>query len=184
MKPISIITFVAVFAIVAGSTSCKKDKTYSPDPINPSELITTVHLILSDSASSTVLDTVSFYDLDGPGGNAPQIDSMILQSGTVYSMRLVLLDESKSPSLDISEEISEKSDTHLFVFLSSLVQTNIHDNDANGNPLGLLNGLLTNAPGSGSYSVQLRHYDTPPLKTANSQNYETDIEIEFGLRVN
>jgi hypothetical protein len=184
MKSISNIALSVITAFSFTMTSCQKDETDNPAPVNPSELITTVHLILSDSAGSSVIDTVSFIDIDGPGGASPVIDSLIIQSGVTYQLRLLLLDESKNPVLDISEEIAEESDYHLFVFTSAQAQTTTIDTDVNGNPLGLLNLLSAPAAGLGSYRVQLRHFDTPALKTANSQDYETDIEIDFGLRVN
>lgn len=184
MKSISILSCAILFVIATSLTSCQKEETDNPAPVNPSELITTVHLILSDSSGTNVIDTVTFSDPDGPGGTDPVIDSMIIQSGTVYQLRLLLLDESKNPVLNISDEIDDESDTHLFVFTSSLAQTTILDSDVNGNPVGLLNLLSAFGPGTGTYRVQLRHFDSPALKSANSQDYETDIEIDFGIRVN
>lgn len=184
MKTISIFSYSILLVIAASLTSCQKEETDNPAPVNPSELITTVHLILSDSSGTNVIDTVTFSDPDGSGGANPVIDSMLIQNGTVYQLRLLLLDESKSPVLNISNEIDEESDTHLFVFTSSLAQTTTLDSDVNGNPVGLLNFVSASGPGTGTYRVQLRHFDSPALKSANSQDYETDIEIDFGLRVN
>lgn len=183
MKTINICSFLLLITMAIVSTSCQKEETDNPAPVNPTELITTVHLILSDSSGTTVIDTVTFSDPDGPGGTNPVIDSMFIQAGTVYQLRMLLLDESKNPVLNVSNEIDRESDTHLFVFSSSLVQTTTLDTDENGNPVGLLNSLSAPVAGTGTYRVQLRHFDSPALKTSNSQDYETDIEIDFGLRI-
>jgi hypothetical protein len=164
-------------------SSCQKDDTDNPAPVNPGELITTVHLVLTDTVSGAI-DTVSFNDPDGPGGSPPVVDSMIVDAGTVYQLKLVLFDESKNPPFNVSEEIEEEGDRHLFVFTSGPAQVTTLDSDVNGNPIGLINSLVANSAGRGSFRVELRHYDSAALKNANSQSYETDIEIDFGLRVN
>ena len=162
--------------------SCKKDETDDPAPVNPGELITTVKLIFTDTLGGSI-DTVGFYDADGPGGNNPLIDSILLQSGVPYQLRLLLLDESRNPPLNISDEIEEEGDTHLFNFSSTLLNTTILDTDINGSPVGILNLVEATGSGTGTWRVQLRHYDSPSLKSSNSSSYETDVEIEFGVRV-
>jgi len=181
IKKIHHLSYLIVLSIVV--ISCKKDKTDDPAPVNPGELITTVNLIVTDTITGIVVDTVGFYDPDGPGGVAPSIDSLILQSGVPYEVRLVLLDESKNPPLNVSDEIEDEGDVHLFSFTSTLLSTTILDNDVNGNPVGLVNLVQASGTGSGIYRIQLRHYDTPALKNANSSDYETDVEIDFGTRI-
>lgn len=163
--------------------SCKKDETDDPAPVNPGELITTVKLIFTDTLSGSIIDTVGFYDPDGPGGNNPVIDSIIVQAGVPYHVRLLLLDESKNPPLNISDEIEEEGDSHLFNFSSTLLPISIIDVDINGNPIGLLNLVQASGTGVGTLRVQLRHYDSPALKSSNSSSYETDVDLEFGVRV-
>lgn len=176
-------TFISVVFISLFLSSCQKDDTDNPAPVNPGELITTVHMVLTDTVTG-VVDTISFIDLDGPGGTPPVIDSMIIDAGTVYQLKLHLFDESKNPPLNISSEIEYEGDTHLFVFSSGLAESMALDNDVNGNPVGLLNMLQSTNTGTGTFRVELRHYDSAALKDAGSQSYETDIEIDFGLRVN
>ncbi len=175
------------FSILLLVSSCKKDKTEDPAPTNQSELITTVQLIFTDTLTGLVADTATFRDIDGPGGAAPVQDSILLQAGRVYSTEIILLDESKNPVDNISDEVESESDVHLFVFsavpASGFLTTTIQDSDVNGEPVGLESYLQSGAAATGTYTVQLRHFDSPALKQANT-TYETDVEVTFGVRLN
>ncbi len=167
-------------------SSCKKDKTENPAPSNQGELITTVHLVFTDTISGIVTDTATFRDIDGPGGLSPEQDSILLQAGSVYHARVILLDESKSPALVISDEVANESDVHLFVFSASpasgFLTSTVTDADMNGLPVGLESNVACGPAATGAYTLELRHFDSPALKQANT-NFETDVQVSFGARL-
>jgi hypothetical protein len=174
---ITLFTFTVIF-----SSCSKDDDTTQPLPVEPVELITTIHLLVTDSATS-VTDTVTFRDTDGPGGNVPFSDSLFLEPNRVYNIEIVLLDESKTPADTISNEVMEEGDTHLFVFQPSpatgFIQVNITDVDDNNQPLGLHARLASGNASSGNFRVSLRHYLSAADKAQGTSGYETDIDVTF-----
>jgi hypothetical protein len=166
---------------------CKDDdETTNPAPIQQGEVITMIQLLMRDTITN-VTDTITYSDSDGPGGNAPVIDSILLSSGRVYEMSLLLLDESKSPVDTVSNEIEEEADRHLFVFTASpasnFINVNISDTDVNGNPLGLHSYFGCQSAGTGSFRLVLRHYNTAADKTNATSGYDSDIDVTFGVRL-
>ena len=82
------------------------------DPTNPNEeeLITTFTVDLVGPTSSAIL---SYVDMDGDGGSAPVISVDSLESNTVYSGSLSLLNEIETPAEDITAEVFDEADEHL-----------------------------------------------------------------------
>ncbi|MBL7923297.1 MAG: hypothetical protein JNL88_03775 [Bacteroidia bacterium] len=173
--------------LITAMASCKKEKTDEPAPVNQGELITTVQLLLEDTLSGSIVDTVSFRDPDGPGGQPPVIDSLVLSANAVYRVSVVLLDESKSPVDSISGEVKNESDLHLMVHRalpgSGFLTFQTEDTDNNGLPLGLQAIINTGSAATGTYTVELRHFDTAALKLSGT-TYETDVQVSFGTRLN
>ncbi len=167
-------------------TSCKKDDTTEPDDHDHGgEVITAMKLIISDGFNPA--DTVTFSDPDGVGGNAPTIDSVILDNSNTYLMEILLLDETKTPVDTISNEVEAEGTTHLFVFTpnpaSGLMTATPNDLDVNGDPIGLSAQITTGSAGSGSLNVKLRHYNSANDKANGTNNYESDIDVTFGVRI-
>ena len=177
--------FVLLF-IMGAFASCKDKSTETPDPINQSELITKVQLVFRDSITNNIVQTATFSDLDGPGGNVATLDSILLSSNTTYYMDIVVLDETKTPVDTISNEILNEGDVHLFVFspnpTSNFLETNLLDLDINFKPIGLSSILKTSAAGVGTYTVELRHFTSEQAK-ADNLVYDTDISILFNVRL-
>jgi hypothetical protein len=160
--------------------SCKKD----PPADNEEELITTVHIIATDTTSGSQ-QVFTFRDIDGEGGNPPtQFDSITLAPSRVYNVSMLLLDESKNPTDTISKEILAEADDHLFVFTpnpSSLVNIAITDKDSRNLPLGLTSRWTTNTTGRGTTGVVLRHQ--VGVKNGTAAPGESDIELDFITKV-
>ena len=164
---------------------------YSCEPVDPTdpneeELITTFTVDLVGPTSSA---TLSYVDLDGDGGSAPVISVDSLESNTVYTGSLTLLNESVSPAEDITAEVFDEADDHQFFFYSSGESTFTYsDQDNDGNPLGLEFELTTGSIGSELYTFILRH---EPIKTAagvsdgdiTNAGGETDITVVFEIVV-
>jgi len=213
MKTTKIITSIS-FAILLLLSACKKDKktpepapNNPPPPTNTEEVITTMKLYLTDSATNAV-SIYGFEDIDGDGGNAGiflganQSDSVFtLAANTTYFMEIFLLDKTKNPVDTISNEVEEEGNDHMFFFNTSnpigtpftttLSGSNIKitytDLDT-GTPtrgIGLTTRLRTYASTGTSknpFIIALKHQ--PGVKDGTFAPGETDLEIPFKVMVN
>ncbi|MEO1513643.1 MAG: hypothetical protein AAFV95_01480 [Bacteroidota bacterium] len=173
---------LAVIFLLAGTlfVGCKGDDDAEPDGTDE-ELITTLKMIFSQGTETL---TYTFSDPDGDGGNAPTVDTVVLKAGATYTFDVQVSDESKNPAEDITEEITDEKDEHLFIYTvngANLTMT-IVDQDSNGQPVGLSGAAVTGATGTGTLNVVLKH---EPDKTAADPGAtgETDIEVTFAVRV-
>lgn len=171
--------------------ACKKDTKDVALPINPNEteLITTVQLEFSTLLSPRTI-YYSYKDMDGDGGITPTIDTLKLLENTTYTLRVLLLDETKTPVDTISNEIeTNEKNAHQFFYSKSGVYdltTTYLDSDDNGVPVGLEVSILT---GSGfttknnAYKIVLKHQPGLKPTTGNGDNTigETDIEVDFPI---
>lgn len=171
---------IALLSVAA--TGCKKDK----NELNEEELITTVQLKFTESGTTNTT-TFTFRDADGDGGNAPtSFDNIVLAPNKVYNLAIELKDESKSPAVDITEEVEEEGDEHQFYFVPSAVNVTVSNlnADANGLPLGTTSRWTTGAASTGVVKVVLKH-KPGGIKAAGDliTKGETDIELDFNTRV-
>ncbi|MEX0812750.1 MAG: hypothetical protein WD048_11090 [Chitinophagales bacterium] len=183
MKNLNYLLIGFLFLFLA---ACEKD---DPEIPNEEELITTLTYTLTPQSGGDNV-VLTFKDLDGDGGDAPEISSGILAANTTYNGTLSLLNEQESPAEDITEEIEEEEDEHQFFFQTTVngVAINYDDADGDGNPIGLKTILSTGDAGSGTLSITLRH---EPNKSASgvadgniaNAGGETDIEVTFNLDV-
>ncbi len=170
--------------------SCKKKNDPVPEaPLNPNEteLITTMTIIFTEQVSGNV-STFSFRDTDGPGGNAPTKDAILLDASKTYNGRIILLDETKSPKDSISNEVEEEKDEHQFFFTvtSANLTSSYTDFDNNGVPVGLYPNFVTGTASTGQLKVVLKHQPEikPTSGNGNASIGETDIEVVFDVTIN
>lgn len=195
-------------------SACKKDKktpepapNNPPPPVNTEEVITTMKLYLTDSASSAV-SVYGFEDADGDGGNAGaffgtnQSDSVFtLAANKTYFMQIILLDKTKTPIDTISNEVEEEGEDHMFFFNStnptgtpfstilsgSNIKVTYTDLDA-GTPtrgIGLTTRLRTYASTGSTknpFTVTLKHQ--PGVKDGTFAPGDSDVEVGFKVIVN
>ncbi len=176
--------------------SCGDD----PEPANEEELITTLTVTLVPQGGGTTV-TMQFRDLDGAGANPPVYTyspntggtspSALLAANTTYDASIELLNESKTPAEDITIEIKEEADEHLFCFNTSVsgggslsIQYADKESDyiAGGadRVVGLKTTWTAGNAGSGTVTIILRHQ--PGTKTgACPGSGETDIEVTFNF---
>lgn len=161
--------------------SCKKDK---PAPVpDEQELITTLKIRVTDSAGFA--QTFQYKIVNGYNTGNPnvQIDTLKLPANKRLYADLSVLDESKTPIDDITAEILEKSDEHLFVFQSTptnLLQVVEGNKDTKGQALNQSFVLNSGNAGSGSFQVHLLHLPTNKNgTTVQSAGGETDLEATF-----
>lgn len=180
---INIITIIILFSMLFIFNACKDEET--PLPPNEEELITTVSLAF-ENLTSGAIDTFIFRDADGPGGNAPtQFDTIQLDAATTYHLTTTLLNESVSPSEDITVEVQDEGVDHQFFYtvdggLDLIIEYD--DTDANGNPIGIHNIVTTGVGGAGAFTVILKHQ--PGIKDGNITTGDTDVEVDFETKVN
>lgn len=165
--------------------SCKDEPV---DPIEE-EVITTLNYTLTPVGGGSAV-TLSFQDLDGDGGDAPTVTNGTLAANQMYTGSMELLNESETPSENITEEIEEEDEEHQFFFDSNVsgLEVLYNDLDEDGNPIGLSSTLSTGAAASGSLTITLRH---EPMKSADGVSAgnianaggETDIEVTFTIDV-
>ena len=166
---------------------CKDD---DPEPINPEELITTLTLTLTPHGGGAPV-VFQFKDLDGDGGNPPEITNGVLADSTMYHAVITLLNESVSPAEDISEEVEEEGTEHQFFFQTSAgldLTFDYTDMDDDGKPIGLMTNASTGGTGTGALTITLRH---EPDKNAagvvdgdiSNAGGETDIEVTFDVEI-
>jgi len=183
MKKESIFTHIGailLLSVLPMVQSCKDDD-HNHDE---GEVITTVQMVFTDSATSTVAGTFEFNDPDGPGGNPPQrLDTINLQSSKTYLVELRFIDASKNPAHDITHEIREEAKEHIVCFTDAGSNITILRTDSDGtHPIGL--SSRWNAPdvmGSGNVKVTLKHQ--PGVKNGQCEPGDTDVEVEFPVRV-
>lgn len=161
--------------------ACDKD---DPKPVNEEEVITTVHVTLAPEGGSAVVNLV-FNDPDGEHGSAPPTISVSgpLTASTTYAAVIELLNETESPAGNISEEVAEEANDHLFCFdATQNIVIHYEDEDANALPLGLITSWVTGSAGEAEVTITLRHQ--PGTKTGQCPGTgETDVEVTFPLSV-
>jgi hypothetical protein len=183
----SLVYIMLIVVISTILTSCKKDNNdvTKPSDINEGELITTVQFRIVDTDSPYVEHIFRYRDVDGLGGNAPVIDTIKLDTGKIYSVTLLLLDESKNPIDTISNEVLAESKDHLVIYETPSISLQITINDFDTNnpalPLGLLTSWTTSAPVNTTLKVTLKHQ--PGIKNGDSTRGETDVEVTFPLSI-
>ncbi len=175
-------------------TACKKDKN-EPEPNNPvqpneTELITTVKLILTDSANTSNVKSFMFRDVDGAGGNAPtNFDTISLSPNTTYLTQVLLLDESKNPVDTISNEVLAEANDHMFFYTpstnanTSVTITDLDTNTPTPLPLGLQSKWKTTSATSALETMQIILKHQPGVKNGTITPGETDVDVIFKLKV-
>lgn len=175
-----------------------------PQKEDTPELITGATLTFTPSGGGTTV-TVTATDPDGEGVQDLTVDGPInLATNKTYTLTLELINgllEPTEPGYDITEEVKEESDEHMFFFSwtnnvfsdpagngnidNRADDVNYNDTDDTGLPLGLDTSWTTvAASASGTFRVVLKHQ--PDLKSASSTatTGESDIDLTFDINVN
>ncbi len=144
---------------------------------------------------------VKWFDEDGEGVGAPEIDDINLDAETEYDMTITLRNTLGMEPEDITEEIEAEDNEHqfFFAFTADIFSNpegdgnidngddplNYNDEDENGLPVGLSTKWTTGAATSsdGTFRIVLKHQ--PDMKTATSDSTVggTDIDIEFNISI-
>jgi hypothetical protein len=181
---------IASAAVLMLLAACDKKKIEDPKPVEQ-ELITTIQLNITGSGG---FDKTFSYRVENGFGSTTQgnisIDSLVLAPNQTYSVAVKVLNEKASPAEDITEEVIEEKDAHLFLFQSTPVTGNgsisITDGskDSKSLPFNQSAVFHTGDAGSGKLVVTLKH--EPADKTAQQPEGaggETDAEATFPVTI-
>lgn len=168
------------------TTACGDDD--DPGPDDEGEVITTVALSLvpegkGQDASATISTISGTPVQDGP---------LTLKANTVYNATITLSDDSKTPSVNVTNEINQERDEHLFVYTftpesgsTATVGVEIKDTDSNNRPVGLETTIMTGPnTGAGKLRVVLKHQPGGLKTGTNTTAGETDVDVNFNVIVN
>lgn len=189
MKSFKIIA-IAILCLTFNACTDDDDDSVKPGTTitpNEEELITTVEIHLSYT-NNVVIDTVSFNDPDGDGGNAPTIDTLVLQSAKEYLVNLKFLDASDPSDIeDITLEIEAEDDEHLVCFETmNSTGISISKIDTDGTyAVGLTSRWTISSSASsnnGTLKLTLKHQ--PGVKDGTCAPGDTDVEIDFPVVIN
>ena len=177
-----LVLFFGIFLLA----SCNKDEPIIEDP---EELITTVELTLTEiNTSETVV--LRFRDIDGDGGNEPEITGGTLKTASTYAGSVVFLNESVSPVENVTDEILEEDEEHQVFYQSSdLLSIDYDDMDSNNAPIGIRTFVrTTDTTGPANLTVILRHEpakDGAGVADGDITNAggETDIEVVLPITI-
>ncbi|HCM75544.1 MAG TPA: hypothetical protein DIS90_04135 [Cytophagales bacterium] len=192
--------FAIIGVALLNLSSCESN---DPQKEDTPELITKVTLTFTPAGGGDVVIATA-SDPDGEGVQDIKVDGAInLKSGTTYSLTLSLINElaeKNSAEYDITEEVEEEGDEHMFfyawtgnVFSDPTGDGNVdkrsdavnyQDEDVNALPIGIVTSWTTGSAAAGKFRVILKHQ--PDLKTTVSdvEVGETDLDVEFDINVN
>ena len=175
---------------------------------NEEEVITTVVLTFAPNGGGA--DVVATWADPEDDGN-PVIDAITLSDAEDYTLSVEFFNELEEEPEDITEEIADEDDEHQIFFTGSAVQspatganaeavvTQMYDDmDGGGLPVGLENTITTDATGSGTFTVTLRHLPPESGEAVKVDGLaedvaagglasiagDTDISVDFDLTVN
>jgi hypothetical protein len=161
-------------------TACEKHK-HDDHNHDEEELITKVKLKVFKQ--SALIGEYVWDDADGVGGNAPKIDTIKLKAAdSTYRVNV----EFSNPDEDKTPEIKEEKDDHELYYEnkeSLNLSYKIIDKDSKGRNLGLESDWKIQNANDGKVKITLKH--KPGTKAENDPvtKGETDIEVEFPVRI-
>lgn len=176
---------LSLFVISASFfASCSDD----PKSTNEEEVITTVIVTLTfppPVKSDTITLSWDDLNLDGVVDESEIVVSGVLLTDTIYQASIQILNKSVDPLTDITEEIKEEAEEHIFCYTVTTVGVSItnRDKDKYEMPVGITSTWTTATSAStGTVNIALRHQ--PGVKTGDCPGFgETDATITFPVTV-
>ncbi|MBP6386447.1 MAG: hypothetical protein KA313_03900 [Pseudarcicella sp.] len=150
--------------------------------IDERESITSMKLVFQESANTLPLTFLYSKDTDGTGPKVEKKDTIRLDSAKTYNLKVVLMDETKSPAVDVTKEIEREKEIHFTQISPSttgFIKVSPLDLDANGFPVGLNNSFEVLKKGNTKLSIVLYHQLG---SKDNAENNGADIAVDFDLK--
>ncbi len=189
-----LIALLFLFTFVA----CDDDDV--PPEENEEEAITNVILTFSPQGGGSDV-TATWVDADGEGAGDPVLTDIELAVNTTYTLSMVLTNalDPTDPE-DITEEIEEEDDEHMFFFgwTDGLFSDPAGDGnvdtrsdavnyedplDENGYPVGLETEWTTGDAATGEFRVVLKHQPDIKSATSGATDGESDIDIRWDIEI-
>lgn len=200
LKSLRFASAALVFAFAGILSGCNDD---DPKKEDTPELITKATLTFTPTGGGTTV-TATATDPDGEGVADLTVDGPInLVTSKTYTLTVELINglvAPTEPEYDITAEVEEEGDEHMFFFAwtnnvfsnpagngnvdNRADAVNYNDEDDNGQPLGLSTTWTSAAAtASGTFNIILKHQ--PDLKSASSTSStgETDIDLTFTINI-
>ncbi|MGB2868098.1 MAG: hypothetical protein WBD36_06595 [Bacteroidota bacterium] len=177
--------FLISVLFVAGSLwigGCKKEENpATPPPAVEHPPATTVYFIVTEVGGSGVADTCIVRDTTQTPIKKYVDGTLNLVSGKTYNGKFVLFDESVNPREDLTNDIIDEKDAHVFKFTfnggldTNRVKITNLDTDSKGLPFGLNFKITIAGSGaaSGNIHVILEHHDD-----GNKAGTEFDLDLD------
>ena len=102
----------------------------------------------------------------------------------LYTGKVELLDETKTPAGDISAEVKKEANDHLFVYKQvvespQIIKIDISDKDSKNLPVGLEFTFTALNKGTGKLNVVLKHQPGEKNGTPGPGDEDVNVEIPF-----
>ena len=207
MKYLNVFTKGSLYALALAGlvfTGCKKDDEDAPEPENELEVITDVTLVFTNTENSNDVVKASAKDPDGGGIEDLVIEDEInLDTSKTYKLTFEIFNNLEEPGEDIGDEINEEDDEHQLFFSftdnsyasptgdgnvgdgKSADPINYKDKDGNQNNLGLETEWTTpnTVTDGGKFRVILKHQPDIKTSSSDSEDGDTDFDLEFVLNI-
>jgi len=196
MKPTNLLIMAFMAVALSMFSSCSDDD--APAEENEEEVIDLVTLTFTpDGGGSDVVVTAT--DPDGEGAQDLSPDGPIsLETNTTYTLSITL--ENSAEGENITEEVAEEDEEHMFFFEFSndmfnsptgdgnfdnrADAVNYEDEDSNGEPLGLETTWETGGSSFGkTFRVILKHQPDIKSSTSTADDGESDIDVTWTVNI-
>ena len=177
MRTLAISLLTALF--LPFFSSCEKDdkkeKNESDSAVQPTQM----RLTFVDPENKVSI--VAFQDVDGPGGNDPIKDDIVLEVGKSYNLSILLLKDGEKVDEDLTMDVVNEDINYLLCTDHNLpLNITTNDFDSRGFPVGLESSWLAQDAKSGQLTFNLMYYD-PDTKNGLC---ETPGELAFTATFN
>jgi len=165
------------------------------------EVINEIGLTFTPTGGGEAI-TATWLDADGEGVANPTIEDINLAANTTYELAITLANTLGMEAEDITAEIREEDDEHMFFFeFTSDIFSNptgdgnldsrqdplvYNDKDANETPVGLLTNWTTGSATAttGEFRIVLKHQpDGQKTATSDSTVGGTDVDIKLPINI-
>lgn len=172
-----LLLFVVSVSLMA---ACSDD----PQSTNEEEVITTITVTLTPEEGDVVTLSWDDTNLDAIVDESEITVSNNLVNDETYQATIELWNKSTNPDINITEEVAEEAEDHIFCFTVTGVEVAVtnRDEDSNGLPLGITSTWTTSDASTGTINISLRHQ--PGVKTGDCPGVgDTDVNITFDVTV-
>ncbi len=176
---------IALFSLSAIFTSgCKKEDNPADAPPALEHAPPTTIVVTLTNAATGEITTATARDTTVVKGKPAVEGTLALKAGAVYTGKITLYDESKTPAENVTGEIEEEKDGHIFVFTvkngipAGRIVIGDLDKDSKGSNVGLTFKITvaSGAAASGMLNVVLHHHDS-----GNKNDNLFDIDVDQNL---